>query len=242
MTQLVVSVRSVSEATAALAGGAALIDVKEPGQGSLGRAEAVTTIEVVRFVAGRRPVSAAMGELTEGASPRIPGLKYVKWGLAGCSGLNWRGELAELEHQLRQTPDYGRLVAAAYADWQRAGAPPPEEVVTFALEQHWPVLLFDTWKKDGTSLFDWLPLSYVAELSWRCQAVGVQVALAGSLGLDHMEAIRELRPDWLAARGALCRSGLRKGVIDPERVRRLASALATEACTPATCADSPFPR
>jgi (5-formylfuran-3-yl)methyl phosphate synthase len=242
MTQLLVSVRSVAEAAAALAGGAAVIDVKEPTNGSLGRADAGTTADVIRFVAGRRPVSAALGELTEDAAPNIAGLKYVKWGLAGCNGLNWRYELAAARHRLRQMPDYGAPVAAAYVDWERANAPPPQEVAAFAVEQRWPVVLLDTWKKDGASLFDWLAPSCVADLSRRCQADGVRVALAGSLGFDHLELVRDLHPDWLAVRGAVCRSGWRNGIIDPKRIRRLASALATVSLAPANCEDSPLPR
>ena len=63
MTQLLVSVRSAEEAEAALHGGAALIDVKEPRRGALGRASDGILADVVRTVAGRRPVSAALGEL-----------------------------------------------------------------------------------------------------------------------------------------------------------------------------------
>src|SRR3712207_4897772 len=61
--QLLVSVRSAEEAEAALAGGADLIDVKEPRGGSLGRAEDWVLAGVLRRVSGRRPVSAAMGGL-----------------------------------------------------------------------------------------------------------------------------------------------------------------------------------
>jgi uncharacterized protein (UPF0264 family) len=242
MTQLLVSVRSVSEAAAALAGGASLIDVKEPINGSLGRADAATTMAVLRFVAGRRPVSAAMGELRDGESPSVPGICFVKWGVAGCAGRAWRGELEKAGDGLRQAVKYGQPVAAAYADWQRADAPPPEEVAAFAVERRWPVLLLDTWKKDGTSLFDWLPPSSVAELSRCCRVAGVHVALAGSLGFDHLELVRELQPDWLAVRGAVCRSGLRHGVIDPQRVRRLVSALTAGRIMSAMSEDSPLPR
>src|SRR5437660_1345426 len=85
MAQLLVSVRSVAEAEAALAGGAALIDVKEPARGALGRADDDVIAAVVRFVAGRCPVSAALGELRESVPPFAgPGLAYAKWGLAGC--------------------------------------------------------------------------------------------------------------------------------------------------------------
>src|SRR5205823_7246846 len=96
MAGLLVSVRSPQEAEAALAGGASLIDVKDPARGSLGRADDSVIAAVVRAVAGRRPVSAAMGELMESrASFAGVGLSYVKWGLAGCGGqARWQGEWA----------------------------------------------------------------------------------------------------------------------------------------------------
>src|SRR6516225_6775314 len=125
MTLLLVSVRSVFEAAEALAGGAALIDVKEPASGSLGRADAGTTTDILRFVAGRQPVSAALGELTEGALPSTPGLTFVKWGLAGCARRNWRRDLVEAGQRLSLTPGYGAPVATTYADWQRADSPSP---------------------------------------------------------------------------------------------------------------------
>ncbi len=91
MTALLVSVRSAAEAEAALAGGAALIDVKEPARGALGRADDAVIADVVRAVAGRAPVSAALGELRDGA-PALPAglglLSFVKCGLAGCAGKN----------------------------------------------------------------------------------------------------------------------------------------------------------
>ena len=48
MTRLLVSVRNALEAEVALAGGAHVIDVKEPSHGSLGRADEATLAEVVR--------------------------------------------------------------------------------------------------------------------------------------------------------------------------------------------------
>src|SRR5207244_12998888 len=80
---LLVSGRSVVEAESALAGGAALIDIKEPAHGSLGRAHDAVIQAVVERVAGRRPVSAALGELLEFHGPVPHGLTFVKWGLAG---------------------------------------------------------------------------------------------------------------------------------------------------------------
>jgi uncharacterized protein (UPF0264 family) len=58
-----------------------------------------------------------------------------------------------------------------------------------------------------------------------CRDAGVRVALAGSLGVAEVEALRPLNPDWFAVRGAVCRGG-RAGAINSGAVRRLAEAAA----------------
>ena len=63
MTGLLVSVRSAAEARIALEAGADLIDVKEPRRGALGAADPAVWKDVCRAVAGRVPVSVALGEL-----------------------------------------------------------------------------------------------------------------------------------------------------------------------------------
>jgi len=82
--QLLVSVRSADEARAALAGGADLIDVKEPSRGPLGAADSEVIGDVLRAVDGRVPVSAALGEFVAWRDRPVPrGLHYAKWGMAG---------------------------------------------------------------------------------------------------------------------------------------------------------------
>lgn len=146
MSGLLVSVRNAQEAELAVAGGAALIDVKEPAHGALGRAADATIEAVIRAVAGRRPVSAALGELIDDtALPRCSGLSFVKWGLAGAARLDWRSEL------MRRSQLPGpRMVVAAYADWECAQAPPVADVTAFAWERPGSVLLVDTHCKDAT--------------------------------------------------------------------------------------------
>ena len=56
-TGLLVSVRSADEVAAALAGGADLIDVKEPSKGSLAPAEAEVVAAVIEAVGGKVPVN-----------------------------------------------------------------------------------------------------------------------------------------------------------------------------------------
>lgn len=226
---LLVSVRSVEEAEAALAGGAGLIDVKEPGRGSLGQAPDEVLRAVIETVAARRPVSAALGELLEARPVCGPiALDFAKWGLSGCGGrTDWPGVWRAAAEQLGAAAPDCRPVAVAYADWQRANAPPPEVVATFARLNHCGAFLLDTWLKDGKTLLDWLSLDELARLSRTCRHAGVPVALAGSLGATEIATLRDVRPDWFAVRGSVCRGGRREATIDPAAVRRLADLLAS---------------
>lgn len=219
---LLVSVRSVAEAGAALAGGAHLIDVKEPSRGPLGAADREVIVQVARRVAGRRPVSAALGELADRVSSLLPleGVSYVKCGLAGCARhLTWQAELEEFLGSVQGLSC--RPVVVAYADWQRAEAPPFHEVCAFACRHRRGPFLLDTWGKDGTTLLDWIATKDVRILCESCRCAGVAVALAGSLGTSEMQLLRPLAPDWFAVRGSACRSGDRGREIDEGAVRQL---------------------
>jgi uncharacterized protein (UPF0264 family) len=225
--QLLVSVRSPLEAEAALEGGAMLIDVKEPGHGPLGRANEGTITSILHQVAGRRRVSAAMGELREMSAPcSTRGLAFVKWGLAACGGWSrWRAELAGAIRRTAEVDPLCRVVPVVYADWRRAQAPPPEAVVAFAREHHCAALLVDTYGKDRTTLLDWLSVAEVCEF---CRSAEVPVALAGSLGAKEITALRVAEPNWFAVRGAVCRGGLRTSGVDPDLVRHLGAILAAD--------------
>jgi len=229
--QLLVSVRNTAEVEAALAGGADLIDVKEPERGPLGPPDRGVIVEVVAAVAGRRPVSAALGELLDSfwKEPTIvPHLAYAKWGLAGFqrhAPLLWRWQLTYATQRLVEANPGCRAVAVAYADWKRAHAPPPREVLALAASLRLGAFLIDTWGKDGSTLIDWLSREEIAELRRHCQAAALPIALAGSLGPKEIRTLLPLCPDWFAVRGAVCKGGKREAVIDEDAVRRLTSLL-----------------
>jgi uncharacterized protein (UPF0264 family) len=229
MSALLVSVRSVGEADAALSGGAAVIDVKEPNHGSLGRASDETIAQVIRFVANRTPVSAALGELLEDQTAfSCRGLSYIKWGLAGCGRqVRWPDELERARSHVENAYRSCRPVAVAYADWPRATAPPVSEVLAMALGHRLRAILLDTWCKDGSTLLDWLSVEEISNLCSICRTAGIRVALAGALGLKEIQRLSHLQPTWFAVRSAVCRGKNRQQSIDREAVRELASCLAS---------------
>ncbi len=218
---LLVSVRDAAEAAAALAGGADLIDVKDPNRGSLGRADAATIAAVLQSVAGRVPVSAALGELREcpriGVAADLPdGLSFVKWGLSGLLTKSWADRLDGAGANARL-----RTVTVAYADWMQADSPRPRDIVVNAVKRKLPAVLLDTFQKNGSMLLDWMSVDEITTLVRTCREAGVKVALAGSLTAAEIDRLRGARPDWFAVRGAACDGG-RGGAISERCVRELA--------------------
>lgn len=218
--QLLVSVRSVEEALAALDGGADLIDVKEPSRGPLGTANPAVIQSIILEVNGRVPVSAAMGEWHDSPRPEVlSGLTFVKWGLSrpeeAVTIVIWR---------LRNQYD-NRAVLAAYADFERSESPNPEHLVRAACDFKFPAFLIDTAIKDGSTLLDWAELSTLASWRHQLEEAGVPVALAGSLGEKEIRLLAPLQPTWFAVRGAACDGG-REGKVSVGKVRRLKELIA----------------
>jgi uncharacterized protein (UPF0264 family) len=222
---LLVSVRSAVEARAALEGGATIIDIKEPANGPLGRADASIWTDVRRVVPREIPVSVALGELDDLDVDILSGhdwsgISYRKIGLAGA-GLDWAARWEKVRGRLPGPP----WVAVAYADWPMAHAPEPGEVVSVALKVPDCVgLLVDTWDKSRRTPLDESWSSIVA----RVQVAGKLVVLAGGLDRAAIESLARLRPDYFAVRGAACFGGDRLAAIDPARVAALARLVSIE--------------
>lgn len=221
--QLLVSVRSADEARAALAGGADVIDVKEPTRGPLGAADADVVREVLAAVAGRVPVSAALGEFASWRHRPLPGgLDFVKWGMAG------RPEpLTDVVGAIRKSIYARHPVLVAYADHDRASGPDPESLVDHAVRFRFPAFLFDTAVKDGSNLLDWIAPAALARMRFVLADAGVKVALAGSLDEAAIRKLAPLVPDWFAVRGAVCVGG-RNGPVSADQVRHLRAVILEE--------------
>jgi uncharacterized protein (UPF0264 family) len=220
-----VSVRSAEEALAALAGGADLIDVKEPKLGSLGAATSQVWQEVAAAIGTARPLSAALGELFafEPVSPMaLQGYRYAKLGLSDCvQRFDWRDRW---HAALATLPPWISPVAVVYADHETAGAPPPEEILRSGRAFGCRTLLVDTFDKQRGDVFAEMGREGIANLFAEARGYGTQVVLAGSLRLSCLPQVVDLSPDYIAIRGAVCRP-TRAGALNQDLVREWADFL-----------------
>ncbi len=221
LPRLLVSVRSTAEARAALAGGADLIDIKEPARGPMGSADAATIEAIIAEVAGRVPVSAAFGEWGDWQPHPIPvGLSFAKWGMAR---LTEPPMLAV--GRIRLAADKAKAVAVAYADFERAQSPDPDLLAWDACDMGVPAFLIDTSVKDGSTLLDWMSPITLERICRRLAFKSIAVALAGSLNEERIRELLPLNPDFFGVRGAACIGG-RAGMISAERVQSLKALIA----------------
>ncbi len=206
-----------------MAGGAELLDVKEPGRGSLGMASWAAIDAVVSVVGGRIPVSVACGELARGdfqrwSGQRWEGVQFAKLGLSEAPS-DWQAEWLAWSRML---PLHITRIAVVYADWQAAQAPPPRDVLAFA-KCHAGGVLLDTYFKcrSLTQIFTWENIAGWIE---HARVAGLPSAVAGSLEISQLPRLAALQPAVLAVRGAVCTPD-RTGRLHQAKVRLAADAL-----------------
>lgn len=229
--KLLVSVRDVTEAAAALEGGADWIDLKEPSAGPLGAVDADTAEAVVEYVAGRCPISAALGELaawTNSPAQRlinVPGIEFVKLGLANCADTDgWIDDWLTAERAIRQVGK--SLVAVVYADWQRARSPAPEQIIALATQTASQYLLIDTFDKNSGGTLECLGQARLLSLLRLAKQESFRTVVAGGITLANFTQLPTTCIDMVAVRGGVCPRD-RRGQVDGRLVEEFRHASAT---------------
>jgi uncharacterized protein (UPF0264 family) len=233
--KLLASVVNVEEAKAAIIGGAHIIDVKNPDEGSLG----ANFPQVIREIFSLKTVfkngfevSAAVGD-----APNLPGTisldcvgaaaagaDYVKVGLFGVK--NEKEAIYMMKQAKKSLNELGfssKLVVAGYADAAHIGAVPPLSIPEVGRFSDCEVVMLDTIQKNKGGLFDFISLNELRFFVDRARSYGLKVALAGSLKAEDISKLYDLSVDIVGVRGALCEKGLRTAKLKPEKVQELAS-------------------
>jgi len=223
--RLLVSVGSAAEARSALAGGADIIDVKDPSEGALGAPAPRVVSEVARAVGGAAPISVALGDLPD---PRqaaaLAGVAYVKVGLRGAAGLD--RAVAMMSAVADAVGPHTAVIAATYADAHTLD-PPALDPARLPELVEWTGIagaLVDTFLKDGRGLYAWLSATALAELVERAHTAGGTFAVAGQLRLGEL---RRVDADVVGVRSAVCRGGDRAAELDSDLVAAAVAELRT---------------
>jgi uncharacterized protein (UPF0264 family) len=229
--KLLISPKNENEASEAIAGGADIIDVKNPKEGPLGASFPWVIERIRQMTPANIEVSCTLGEM-----PNLPGsislaalgaattgVDYIK---AGLYGLKTPQEAVRLmQNVVKAAKDYNssiKVVASGYADANRASTIDPLLVPKIAHEAEADIAMLDTAIKDGKNLFTFLTKHQLQSFVDEAHSYGLKAALAGSLQKENLIGINTLGADVVGVRGAACTLSDRvNGRITSEKVREL---------------------
>jgi hypothetical protein len=227
--RLLVSVRDQHEAVAALAGGADVIDAKDPTSGPLGALPIPVLRDICAVTRDAYLVTAALGDADDEAAIEhlagayaAAGARLVKVGFAGVSNVDRTVSLLAAAVRGATTSGGGHcgVVAVAYADANRVASLAHDALAEAAVRAGTAGVLLDTANKDGAGLRELLSQGALAAWVTHAHEAGLLVAVAGRLGPDDLGFVRDAGADIAGVRGAACEGG-RTGRVTTERVRAL---------------------
>jgi (5-formylfuran-3-yl)methyl phosphate synthase len=219
------------EAQEAIAGGADIIDVKNPQEGALG-ANYPWVIRRIREITPRNlQVSCTLGEVGNfpgsvslaalGAASL--GVDYIKVGLYGIKTSKEAIYLLQnVNKAAKECNPKIKVAVAGYADAGKIGAINPLLIPEIAHKAQVDVAMLDTSVKDGKNLFDHLTEEKLRKFVVLAHGFGLEAALAGSLRAQDLPVVYGLGADIAGLRGAACTNSNRvTGQITRELVSEL---------------------
>ncbi|MFZ3059074.1 MAG: (5-formylfuran-3-yl)methyl phosphate synthase [Candidatus Methanoperedens sp.] len=226
--KLLVSPINVEEANICKLGGADIIDVKNPKEGSLG-ANFPWMIKAVKKAAGNVPVSATIGDFNykpgtaslAALGAAVAGAEYIKVGLYDIQTREQALEM--LTNIVRSVKDYDKnkkVVASGYSDFRRINSISPFELPEVGEQAGVDVVMMDTGIKDGRSTFEFLTEQELMDFVADAKERGLQTAIAGTIKFKDIPQLKCISPDIIGVRGCVC-GGDRNSAIKRELVERL---------------------
>ena len=228
--KVLISIRSFEELLPAIEGGANIIDLKNPTEGSLG-ASFPWLIKKIRKHSKDFTLSVAIGDM-----PNLPGTaslaahgaatcgaNIIKVGLLGPKSFEDGIKLLKNVVKAVKNVDQDILVVGAgYADFKLFKGINSMDIPAICHSAGADVAMLDTFTKDGRKLFDFIDLEKLRKFVNKTHKNNLIAALAGSLGLEDMKKIHDLGSDIIGFRGAVCSESDRKnGIIEINRVKKI---------------------
>ncbi len=214
MTLMLASVVDSSESELVLRDGADIVDFADASAGTLGALPIEAIARGVAAIAGRRPVSAALG-----APPYHPGALAERARALAKAGVH-RIRLAvdavaldRLEPILSPLAQEIDLAGVLYAD-----RTPDLDLIARMAAIGFRGAFLDLAETSGKRLLDALGPPQIAAFCGFCRRHGLLSCLAGSLQAPDIPHLLLVEPAVLGFRSALCFRGRRSGNLDPHRI------------------------
>jgi len=211
--KLLISPMNEQEALEAIAGGADIIDVKNPKEGALGANYPWIIKRIKEITPKNIEVSCTLGEVGNfpgsvslaalGAASL--GVNYIKVGLYGIKTPQEAIFLLQnVNRAAKECNPKIKVAVAGYADAEKIGAINPLLIPEIAYKAQVEVAMIDTSVKDGKNLFDHLSIDELKKFVNSAHSFGLEAALAGSLRKQDLPVVYGLGADIAGLRGAAC--------------------------------------
>ncbi|HUU77075.1 MAG TPA: (5-formylfuran-3-yl)methyl phosphate synthase [candidate division Zixibacteria bacterium] len=228
--KLLISPKSVEEAQECVKGQAEIIDVKNPVEGSLGANFPWIIRDIRKIVPTSIPISATLGDVNfkpgsvalAALGAAHAGASFVKVGLFDFKN---KQQAIEVMRAVKQTMlEYElnvQVVAAGYAEGEEIGSLNPLSIPEIGKTAKCDLVMIDTYNKtSGKTIFDYLSISSLKNFISDARKNSMKVALGGSIKISHLTVLKELQPDIIGIRGAVCEFGDRiDGAIKAELIQ-----------------------
>ncbi len=214
--KLLISPKNIEGAKVAVDSKIDYIDCKNPSEGSLGANFPWIIKRMKELIPSNSSqlLSAAIGNfpnLPGSASlaalgAAVSGADVIKVGLKGPKNDNQGIKL--MKNVVKAVKDYNndiKVVAAGYADRSRINTSPKFlEIPTIAAESGSDIAMLDTYIKDDRGIFDFLSMEELITFKEKANKLNLRVALAGNIMKKDILKIRQISPDIIGVRRAVC--------------------------------------
>lgn len=233
--RVLISPRDIKEAVESVEGGAHIIDVKNPAEGSLGASFPwiITEIKNMALRHGKQ-VSATIGDMDykpgtaslAALGAAYCGADYIKIGLYGAKTKDEAfNMLKPAVRSVKEFDENKQVVAAAYADHSLIGSISPHILPKVGKKAQVDGVMIDTAVKDGSTLFDHLEIPQLEDFICQSRDRDLFCALAGNIKTEHISALKNLKPDIIGVRTVVCKEG-RNSKIERELVSNFITEIA----------------
>jgi uncharacterized protein (UPF0264 family) len=223
-TQLLISVTSIEEAQIALENGADIIDLKEPSAGALGALPIERIQAIVAYVKSIKEAGAMLTSATIGDLPMQPNLliaQITKLAETGVDiikiGFFQTDDYQPCLDALRPLAQTGiRLIAVLFAETTY-----PKVLIAAIKNAGFIGVMLDTANKNGLTLLDYYSAENRREFANNVFKLEMQLGLAGSLKLQHIDLIKDINPSYIGFRGGVCDDNQRHLALDASKIKAI---------------------